>query len=209
MSDITKSGVRALVEAGDETAILALFDEDPHRVQRFLKRLACAPDAAHHARTVACFRMLSRERSAGMPEFFRETIRRSLWEMNEEGGNVAWSAPEIAAAVVDGIFCKLKEMGIWTGDAIDAPAASADIPTVYTREDVCRVACEFPGVYVPEDRIGTRVEEGQVLGTVIDALEGAARETVKAPCAGLVFSQRSYSSVYPGTLIARIRKERA
>lgn len=93
---------------------------------------------------------------------------------------------EIAAAVVDGIFCKLKEMGIWTGDAIDAPAASADIPTVYTR-----------------------VEEGQVLGTVIDALEGAARETVKAPCAGLVFSQRSYSSVYPGTLIARIRKERA
>ena len=102
MSDITKSGVRALVEAGDETAILALFDEDPHRVQRFLKRLACAPDAAHHARTVACFRMLSRERSAGMPEFFRETIRRSLWEMNEEGGNVAWSAPEIAAAVVAG-----------------------------------------------------------------------------------------------------------
>ena len=43
----------------------------------------------------------------------------------------------------------------------------------------------------------------------LDALEGAARETVKAPCAGLVFSKRSYSSVYPGTLIARIRKERA
>ena len=98
MSDITKSGVRALVEAGDETAILALFDEDPHRVQRFLKRLACAPDAAHHARTVACFRMLSRERSAGMPEFFRETIRRSLWEMNEEGGNVAWPARPSATA---------------------------------------------------------------------------------------------------------------
>ena len=110
---------------------------------------------------------------------------------------------------MDGIFCKLKEMGIWAGDAVAAPDASADIPTVYTREDVCRVACEFPGVYVPEDRIGTRVEEGQVLGTVIDALEGVARETVKAPCAGLVFSQRSYSSVYPGTLIARIRKERA
>ena len=99
---ITKRGVRALVEAGDETAILALFDEDPHRVQRFLKRLACAPDAAHHARTIECFRMLSRERSARMPEFFRETIRRSLWEMNEESGNVAWSAPEIVAAVVAG-----------------------------------------------------------------------------------------------------------
>lgn len=102
MDKITKSGIRVLVEAGDERAVLALFDEDPHRVQRFLKRLACAPDAACHARTIACFRMLSRERSARMPEFFRETVRRSLWEMNEEGGNVAWSAPEIAAAVVAG-----------------------------------------------------------------------------------------------------------
>ena len=63
MDKITKSGIRVLVEAGDERAVLALFDEDPHRVQRFLKRLACAPDAACHARTIACFRMLSRERS--------------------------------------------------------------------------------------------------------------------------------------------------
>ena len=116
---------------------------------------------------------------------------------------------EIAFSVVDGIFCKLKEMGIWAGDAIVAPDASADIPTVRTSEDVCRVACEFPGVFVPEDCLGIHAEAGQVLGTVIDALDGVARETVKAPCAGLVFSQRSYSSVYPGTLIARIRKERA
>ena len=116
---------------------------------------------------------------------------------------------EIAFSVVDGIFCKLKEMGIWTGDAIAAPDASADIPIVRTSEDVCRVACEFPGVFVPEDCLGIHAEAGQVLGTVIDALDGVARETVKAPCAGLVFSQRSYSSVYPGTLIARIRKERA
>ena len=116
---------------------------------------------------------------------------------------------EIAISVVDGIFCKLKEMGIWAGDAIAAPDSSADIPTVHTSEDVCRVACEFPGVFVPEDCLGIHAEAGQVLGTVIDALDGVARETVKAPCAGLVFSQRSYSSVYPGTLIARIRKERA
>ena len=116
---------------------------------------------------------------------------------------------EIAFSVVDGIFCKLKEMGIWAGDAIAAPDASADIPTVRTSEDVCRVACELPGVFVPEDCLGIHAEAGQVLGTVIDALDGVARETVKAPCAGLVFSQRSYSSVYPGTLIARIRKERA
>lgn len=34
---------------------------------------------------------------------------------------------EIAAAVVDGIFCKLKEMGIWTANAIDAPGCVRQI----------------------------------------------------------------------------------
>lgn len=102
MGEITKSGIRVLVEAGDMQALLARFDEDPSRVRRFLKRLAYAPDDACHANAIGCFRMLSRERSAHMPTFFREIIRRNLWEMNEEGGNVAWSAPEIAAAVVAG-----------------------------------------------------------------------------------------------------------
>ena len=110
---------------------------------------------------------------------------------------------EIAEMVIEGIFCKLREMGIWTGEAQNAPTQSEAIPTVLSQEDVCRVACEYPGVYVPEDFLGTHVQAGQVLGTVIDALEGVAREEIKAPCSGLVFSQRSYSAVSPGTLIAR------
>ena len=113
---------------------------------------------------------------------------------------------KVAQRIVEGIFCKLSEMGIWTGDAPKKPDDSEEIPTVHKQDEVCRVACEYPGVYVPEDRIGTVVKAGQVLGTVIDALEGVARQEVKAPCDGLVFSQRSYSAVYPGTLIARIRK---
>ena len=114
---------------------------------------------------------------------------------------------EIAEGVVSGIFCKLREMGIWTGETRGVP--EGEIPIVRTREDICRVTCVSPGVYVPEDHIGKRVRAGEVLGCVIDALEGKARETVKAPVSGLVFTQRSYSAVYPGTLIARIRKEPA
>ena len=75
--------------------------------------------------------------------------------------------------------------------------------------DEKNVECFILSASLPEDCLGIHAEAGQVLGRVIDALDGVARETVKAPCAGLVFSQRSYSSVYPGTLIARIRKERA
>ena len=113
---------------------------------------------------------------------------------------------EIAAGVVSGIFCKMRELGLWTGETQQAPAENS-IPVVRTRAEVCRVTCSNPGVYVPEDRIGTEVREGELLGTVVDACEGVVRERVTAPAPGLVFSQRSYSAVYPGTLIARIRKE--
>ena len=86
-----------------------------------------------------------------------------------------------------------------------APKAG-EIPCIRTKEDICRITCENPGVYVPLDHIGKDVKEGELLGTVIDALEGKVREEVRAPASGLVFSQRSYSAVYPGTLIARVLK---
>ena len=52
--------------------------------------------------------------------------------------------------------------------------------------------------------IRARVAAGETLGRVFDALTGEVRETITAPSGGLVFSQRSYSPVYPGTLIARM-----
>lgn len=115
--------------------------------------------------------------------------------------------PEAAEKVIEGIFCKLREMGLWADEA--KPCPQKEIPTILTAEEVCRVPCEQPGIYVPETLIGTHVKTGQVLGEIIDALAGAPRETITAPCDGLIFSQRNYSAVYPGTLIARIRKEQA
>ena len=111
--------------------------------------------------------------------------------------------------VVDGIFCKLKEMGVWSGETKAAPALHS-IPCMWEDRDICRVTCKRPGMYVPKEVIGEVVKEGDMLGTIFNALTGEAVETVVAPEGGLVFTQRRYSGVYPGTLIARIcRKERA
>ena len=114
---------------------------------------------------------------------------------------------EIAERVVEGIMCKMTDMGLWTGDcALQAPALS-DIPCIRTEDEICVVTCEVPGIYVPFNLIGKTVEQGELLGMVIDALEGSVREEVRAPFGGLVFSQRSYSAIYPGTMIARLKKE--
>lgn len=118
-------------------------------------------------------------------------------------------AQMVVDQVVDGIFCKLSEMGIWTGDVKDAPALDS-IPCMWEGKDICRVTCKHPGMFVPNEINGSEVHQGDVLGTIFDALAGEPVETVTAPEAGLVFTQRRYSAVYPGTLIARLcRKERA
>ena len=111
--------------------------------------------------------------------------------------------------VVDGIFCKLREMGVWSGETKAAPALSS-IPCMWEDRDICRVTCKTPGMFVPREVNGEAVRQGDVLGKIFNALEGEAVETVIAPEDGLVFTQRRYSAVYPGTLIARLcRKERA
>ena len=113
--------------------------------------------------------------------------------------------PQAAAErIVGAIFCKLTQLGIWTGEAAPLPAPETVIPCIRTGEDVCRVSCECPGIYEPQDRAGEWVAAGEMLGRVFDALTGEVRETITAPSGGLVFSQRSYSPVYPGTLIARL-----
>lgn len=102
MANITKEKILELVEGRDYVALLALFDEDPDRVRRFLMRLAYDPHASYHDEAIYCLQYLSHERSNAMPEFFLETMRRQLWAMNEEGGNISWSAPEIIIATVAG-----------------------------------------------------------------------------------------------------------
>ncbi len=112
----------------------------------------------------------------------------------------------VAERVVASIFTKMRRMGLWTGEV---PDISAGEPCLCMPQDVLRITCEAPGIFVPHNCIGQWVKSGDVLGEVIDALQGEARELVRAREAGLVFSQRSYSPVYPGTLIARMcRKER-
>ena len=51
---------------------------------------------------------------------------------------------------------------------------------------------------------GAHVRRGEQLAFIMNPLDGSVRETITAPADGLVFSQRSYSPVYPGTLIARL-----
>lgn len=120
-----------------------------------------------------------------------------LLQADERGGDPR----ETASRVADGIFACMEAMGLWQGGE-SAPAPH--VPCIRSEEEVVRITCQHPGMYVPEPCIGKKVRAGQIIGRIVNALEGAVLEEITAPGAGLVFSQRCYSAVYPGTLIARI-----
>ncbi|MDR2493350.1 MAG: hypothetical protein LBD25_07860 [Coriobacteriales bacterium] len=102
MRDPAREALYQALSEGDFDQVLAAFDQDRSRVLRDLARLTYAPGDALCGQAVAALRGLSERRAAQDPEFFREVIRRRIWGMNEEGGNIDWSAPECVAAVIAG-----------------------------------------------------------------------------------------------------------
>lgn len=100
--EITKNRIKQIVGERDTVALLSLFDEDPDQVRRYLTRLSFSPGDEFHAKTIEAFQFLANERGDAMQEFFFETIRRHMWNMNDEGGNIDWSAPEIIGAIIAG-----------------------------------------------------------------------------------------------------------
>ena len=115
--------------------------------------------------------------------------------------------PESASdRVVSGILSKMHDLGLWT-DSASSITPNQPVPVLYSGRTISRITCEHAGIYIPENHLGETVCAGQSLGYIISALEGTVLESVSAPCSGLVFTQRAYAAVYPGTLLARIGEE--
>ena len=95
-----KGEIFALLEREAYEEILALFDVQPDGVRRYLTLAAYAPEESISEAAVKGFGFLARARGQTRPEFFRETLRRHLWAMNDESGNMDWRGPEIIAQIV-------------------------------------------------------------------------------------------------------------
>lgn len=97
---VTKHKVLELLRKGDQEELLNLFDLAPSQVRKYLTMAAFAEDDIIRERTVNSFGYLAKMRGESLPEFFRETIRRHVWAMNDESGNMDWLGPEIIGQIV-------------------------------------------------------------------------------------------------------------
>ncbi|MGI6679199.1 MAG: DVU0298 family protein [Dehalobacterium sp.] len=80
--------------------LLELFDEKPNVVRKYVTMASQHRDEVFRRQAIDFFGFLAEQRAADQPEYFREIMRRHLWGMNEESGNIDWSAPEIIGAII-------------------------------------------------------------------------------------------------------------
>lgn len=106
--------------------------------------------------------------------------------------------------LVDGLFALMKKIGIWSGETkkIKSPVVSSD-------GEVKMVHAGKSGIFIPDISHWEGIEQGDVVGDIIDPAEGRVLEHILAPCSGTVFSLREYPVVYEGSLIARILSQNA
>jgi len=95
-----KAEVYQLLEKGFFQQLLILFDQNPNMVRKYVTMATYEQDEKIRRPAIEFFGFLAEKRAAAKPEYFRETMRRHLWGMNEESGNIDWSAPEIIGAIV-------------------------------------------------------------------------------------------------------------
>lgn len=102
--------------------------------------------------------------------------------------------------ILDGIFCLMKEMGIWTGETITPkePVVSKE------GSAVSLIHAEASGVFLPSVEHWRDIREGDTVGDIVNSLTGEVEQHIIAPCDGVVFTLREYPVVYRGSLIARI-----
>lgn len=101
--------------------------------------------------------------------------------------------------LVDGIFCLMKDLGIWDGEVIEPKK-----PVVSLGGEVGFVKAGQSGIFVPQVKHRNDIRKGEIIGRIVNPLEGTVEETLMAPCDGLIFTLRAYPMVEKGSLIARI-----
>ena len=105
--------------------------------------------------------------------------------------------------MVDGIFSLMKHLGIWSGEVKKPrkPIISTDW------QDVYYLNASTGGLFIPRTKHWTPLSKGDLIGEIVDPLQGIVLDTVTAPADGILFTLRDYPVVDEGSLLGRVLKK--
>jgi len=101
--------------------------------------------------------------------------------------------------IVNGLFAVMKKLGVWDGEVNKSRK-----PIVSSDGEVELIHAEAAGIFIPYIEHWNGIKKGDIVGNIIDPLNGTIKQEITAPVSGMVFSLREYPVVYEGSLIARI-----
>ncbi|MFI3238091.1 MAG: M14 family metallopeptidase [Lachnospiraceae bacterium] len=110
---------------------------------------------------------------------------------------------EYGNQVVDGILNLMSQMGIWQG-----VVAKTKLPVVSSDGEVVFIRSSRKGIFIPRIEHNHYIQQGEVLGIIVNPYTGETIEEVASPDEGLVFTLRVNPLVYEGSLIARLLAHR-
>ena len=106
---------------------------------------------------------------------------------------------EYGDQLTEGIFCLMKEMGLWGGPVIEPRE-----PIVSEDRKVHFLNAAVSGIFVQDTGHGAMVKEGGRVGRIVNPLTGELLEEVRSTADGLLFTVREYPVVDEGSLLGRI-----
>lgn len=109
---------------------------------------------------------------------------------------------EYGDQLTEGIFCLMKEMGIWSGPVIEPRR-----PIISEDQKVHFLNAAVSGVFVQDSAHSSFLKEGDPVGRIVNPLTGDVLDEVTAPADGLLFTIREYPVVDEGSLLARILEQ--
>lgn len=87
---------------------------------------------------------------------------------------------------------------------LEGPPQQVKQPLVVNPRQVAMVQANHSGLFVSNVALGDRVNKGETLGKIIDAVQGKILETVTFPADGVLFTLREQPVTYEGAALARI-----
>ena len=107
--------------------------------------------------------------------------------------------------LADGLMNTMHELGIWKGDAVKARE-----PIVSGSDDsVVFFNAPKAGIFIPAAKHWEALEKGDVVGRIVNPLEGEIMAEIRTPETGILFTIREYPVVDEGSLVGRLLKTRS
>ena len=78
-------------------------------------------------------------------------------------------------------------------------------PLLVSDDDVARTRVNTAGLFLPSTRLNSTVEEGDLLGMVLDPRTSAVVEKIAASRTGRIIALRNQPVVSPGDMVVRLQ----